>query len=70
MRSFVRYHIVSEMSARRFAWGSAFLIGAFCTALVLKALPEFNVWASFGLVASVALTWVVLGSQLPNAIRV
>jgi hypothetical protein len=69
MSKFLRWRVLSELAARRFAWSAGFLLLAACTALVLKALPEFGPWASIGLVASVALAWVVLGSQLPRVIR-
>ena len=46
------------MAARRFGWAAEFVILASCTALVLKALPEFGVAASIGLVSAVALAWV------------
>jgi hypothetical protein len=59
---------MSELAARRFAWGAAFVLGAACATLVLKMLPAFGVWASIGLVSGVALTWVVLGTQFPQMI--
>jgi hypothetical protein len=64
----LRRHVMSELAARRFAWGAAFALGATCTALVLKMLPEFGVWASIGLVSGMALAWVVLGTQFPRMI--
>jgi hypothetical protein len=69
MKRLLRWHVASEMTARRCAWGAGFLLLAACTALVLKALPEFGVWSSIGLVGCVALAWVVLGAQLPKAVR-
>jgi hypothetical protein len=57
------------MAARRFGWAAGFVVLASCTALVLKALPEFGVAASVGLVSAVALGWVVVGSQLPRVAR-
>jgi hypothetical protein len=68
MIKLMRQHVMSELAARRFAWGAAFVLGAACTALVLKMLPEFGVWASIGLVSGVALAWVVLGTQFPRMI--
>jgi len=64
----LRRHVMSELAVRRFAWGAAFALGAACTALVLKMLPEFGVWASIGVVFGVALAWIVLGTQLPRMI--
>ena len=55
MIKLLRRHVMSELTARRFAWGAAFVLGAACTTLVLKMLPEFGVWASIGLVSGVAL---------------
>ncbi len=69
MKRLLRWHVVSEVTARRLSWGASFLLLATCTALVLRMLPEFGLWASTGLVASVALAWVVLGSQLPRMVR-
>jgi hypothetical protein len=69
MKRFFRKHVLSELAARRFGWGAGFLLLAACTALVLKMLPVFSVWASMGLVSAVALAWVVLGTQLPRALR-
>jgi hypothetical protein len=63
MRRLLRWQVVSEMSARRFAWCAAFGLMSACTALVLKVLPEFEVGASIGLVTAVALAWVVIGAQ-------
>jgi hypothetical protein len=68
MVKLLRGHVMSELAARRFAWAAAFVLGATCTTLVLKMLPEFGVWASIGLVSGVALAWVVLGTQLPRMI--
>ena len=68
MIKLLRRHVISEPAARRFAWGAAFVLGAVCTTLVLKMLPELGVWASIGLVSGVALAWVVLGTQLPRMI--
>jgi hypothetical protein len=68
MVKLLRRHVMPELAARRFAWGTAFVIGTACTALVLKMLPEFGVWASIGLVSGVALGWVVLGTQFPRMI--
>jgi hypothetical protein len=61
--------VVSELTARRFGWGAGFLLLAACTALVLKALPEFGAWSGIGLVSCVALAWVVIGAQLPRMVR-
>jgi len=69
MTNLMRRHVVSEMTARRFGWAAGFMVLASCTALVLKALPEFGVAASVGLVSAVALAWVVVGAQLPKVIR-
>src|SRR5262249_32526322 len=65
MIKLLRRHVMSELAARRFVWGAAFVLGAACTTLVLKMLPEFGVWDSIGLVSGVALAWVVLGTQFP-----
>ena len=69
MTNLLRQRVLSEMAARRFGWAAGFVVLAGCTALVLKALPEFGVAASVGLVSAVALAWVVVGSQLPQVIR-
>jgi len=69
MTKLLRRHVVSEMGARRFAWAAGFLLLAGCTALVLKALPEFGVAASAGLVAAVALAWMVVCAQFPKVVR-
>jgi hypothetical protein len=69
MKKLLRWSVLSEMAARRIAWAAGFVILASSTALVLKALPEFGVAASIGLVSAVALAWVVVGSQLPKAVR-
>jgi len=69
MRKFLRQHVLSETSARRFGWAAGFALLASCTALVLKALPEFGVAASVSLVSAVALAWVVVGSQFPRVLR-
>jgi hypothetical protein len=66
MKTLLRWHVVSEMTARRFCWGAAFVLLAAATALVLKALPEFGTWNSIGIVTGLALAWVVLGTQLPR----
>ena len=42
MIKLLRRHVMSELAARRFAWGAAFVLGAACPALVLKVLPEFR----------------------------
>jgi hypothetical protein len=68
MVKLLRRHVMSELAARRFAWATAFVLGAACTTLVLKMLPELGVWASIGLVSGAALAWVVLGTQLPRMI--
>jgi hypothetical protein len=60
---------MSEMTARRFAWGVGFVLLSACTALVLKALPSLGPWSGIGIVASVALAWVVLGWTLPRVVR-
>jgi hypothetical protein len=62
-------NVLSEMAARRLAWGLGFAVLASCTALVLKALPELGLALSVGLVSAVALAWVVVGSQLPRVVR-
>ena len=69
MRKLLRQRVLSEMAARRFGWAAGFLLLASCTALVLKALPDFGVAASVGLVSAVALAWVVVGAQFPKVIR-
>jgi hypothetical protein len=69
MSKFLCWRVVSEATARRISWAAGFLLLAACTALVLKALPDFGPWASIGLVASVALAWVVLGWQFPRVMR-
>jgi hypothetical protein len=69
MTNLLRQRVLSEMAARRFGWAAGFVVLASCTALVLKALPEFGVAASVGLVSAVALAWVVVGSQLPKVVR-
>ena len=66
MTNLLRQRVLSEMAARRFGWAAGLVILASCTALVLKALPECGVALSVGLVAAVALAWVVLGAQLPK----
>jgi hypothetical protein len=68
MMKVMRQHVFSEMAARRFGWAAGFGVLATCTALVLKALPEFGLAASVGLVSAVALAWVVVGSQLPKVV--
>ena len=68
MVKMLRQHVVSEMTARRFAWTAGFLLLVGCTALVLLALPAFGVAASVGLVSAVALAWGVLGVQFPRTI--
>ena len=68
MLKLLRRHVMSELVARRFAWGVAFVLGAACTTLVLKMLLEFGVGASIGLVSGVALAWVVLDTQFPRMI--
>jgi hypothetical protein len=69
MTKLLRQHVLSEMAARRLGWVAGFAILAGCTALVLRALPEFGVASSIGLVSAVALAWVVLGAQLPKVLR-
>jgi hypothetical protein len=69
MTKLLRQRVLSEMAARRIGWAAGFVILTSCTALVLKALPEFGVAASVSLVSAVALAWVVIGSQLPKVIR-
>jgi hypothetical protein len=64
-----RRRVLSEMGARRLGWAAGFGLLASCTALVLRALPEFSVAASVGLVWAVALAWVVVGSQFPKVVR-
>jgi len=69
MRRLLLWPVASERIARCFGWGAGMLLLAACTALVLKALPEFGPWSSISLVAWVALAWVMLGWQLPNVVR-
>ena len=69
MTKLLRQRVLSEMAARRFGWAAGFALLASCTAMVLKALPEFGVAASVGLVTAVALAWVVVGAQLPRVVR-
>jgi hypothetical protein len=69
MTKLLRQRVLSEMAARRFGWAASFVLLASCTALVLKALPEFGVAASVSLVSAVAFAWVVIGSQVPRVIR-
>jgi hypothetical protein len=69
MTKLLRQRVLSETAARRFGWAAGFLVLTSCTALVLKALPEFGVAASVGLVSAVTLAWVVVGSQLPKVLR-
>ena len=66
MKSLLQWHVLSEMTARRFAWCAGFVLLAVCTALVVKMLPELGVWAGIGLVSSVVLAWVVVGAQFPR----
>jgi len=68
MMKVMRQQVLSEMAARRFGWAGGFVVLATCTALVLKALPEFGVVASVGLVSAIALAWMVVGSQLPKVV--
>jgi len=69
MTKLLRQRVLSEMAARRFAWIAGFVLLASCTVLVLKALPEFGVGTSVGLVSAVGLAWVVVGAQFPRVIR-
>jgi hypothetical protein len=69
MKKLLGRGVLSEVAARRLGWVAGFLVLASCTALVLKALPQFGVEASVGLVSAVALAWVVVGAQLPKAFR-
>ena len=69
MTKLLRRSVLSEMAGRRFGWAAGFLLLASCTALVLKALPELGVAASVGLVAAVAVAWVVVGAQLPKVVH-
>jgi len=69
MTSLLRRSVLCEMAARRLGWAVGFVFLAGCTALVLKALPEFGVAASVGLVSAVALAWVVVGAQLPRVVH-
>jgi hypothetical protein len=69
MMKLLRRRVMSEMAARRFAWAAGFTVLATCTALVLKALPEFGAAASVGLVFAVAVGWLVIGWQFPNVAR-
>jgi hypothetical protein len=70
MKRLLRWRVASELTARRLAWVAGFLLLSACTALVLKALPDFGPWSSIALVSCVALAWVVIGAQLPRVIRV
>jgi hypothetical protein len=58
MKRLLAWHVLSEMTVCRVAWFAAFALGATCTTLVLKMLPEFGVLASVVLVSSVALAWI------------
>jgi hypothetical protein len=69
MTKLLRRRVLSEVGARRLGWAAGCIVLASCTALVLKALPEFSVAASVGLVSAVGLGWTVVGSQLPKAVR-
>jgi hypothetical protein len=69
MTKLLRQRVLSEMAARQFGWAAGFALLASCTAMVLKALPEFGVAASVSLVSVVAFAWVVIGSQVPKVIR-
>jgi hypothetical protein len=69
MRRLLHRQVLAETTARRLSWGAGFLLLSACTTLVLKALPEFGLGGAVGLVASVALAWVVLGWQLPRVLR-
>jgi len=69
MTKLLRRSVLSELTACRFGWAAGFVVLASCTALVLKALPEFGVAASVGLVTAVASAWVVIGVQVPKVVR-
>lgn len=69
MASLLNRRVMSELWARRVSWTVGFAGLAVCTTLILKMLPEFGIAASIGLIAAVALAWVVIGSQLPRAVR-
>ena len=69
MTKLSRQPVLSELAARRFGWAAGFLVLAGCTALVLKALPEFGVAASIGLVSAIALVWVVVCALFPKVVR-
>jgi hypothetical protein len=69
MERFLHRDILSELSARRFAWSAGFVLLATCTTLVLKSLHSFGVSASVGLVSAIAMAWVMLGWQGPKAVR-
>ena len=69
MTKLLRRHVLSEVGARRLGWAAGFGLLASSTALVLKALPDFGLEASVGLVSAIALAWVVVGSQLPKVAR-
>jgi hypothetical protein len=69
MIGFLRREVASEVTARRLAWGAGSLLLAACTALVLAAWPDLDVWASIGLGSGVSLAWAVIGTQLPRVIR-
>ena len=66
MMKLLRQRVLAEMTARRLGWVAGFVILASCTALVLKALPEFGVTVSLGLISALAFAWLVVGSQLPK----
>jgi hypothetical protein len=68
MTSVLGWKVVSEMTARRFCWGAGVLLASACTALVLAMLLEFGMWARIGLMASVVLSWMVLGGQFARMV--
>jgi hypothetical protein len=69
MRRVLRWHVASEMTARRFGWGAGFLLLLACTFLVSSVLPELGTWTSIGLVSCLAWGCVRLGAQLPKVVR-
>lgn len=69
MKSLLFRPVASELAARRFGWGAGFVLLSACTALVLVRLAEIDPLSGIGLLMSAAAGWVVLGRQLPRAIR-
>lgn len=65
MTAVLQRRVMSEATGRRLVLAAGFGLLTVCTTLVLKALPEFGLAASGGLVMAVAAAWVILGSQMP-----